>query len=112
MERELLELYSDNLLSSFSNTTATGLSIMTEGEISHDKETRFLSSGEYTSKELWEIVKPTIREIENKDGIVAIDDTIEKKPYTEENEIVNWYHDHSKGRSVKGINIVLALYYI
>lgn len=110
MNRELLELYSDYLLSSFSYTTATGLSIMTEGEISHDKVTRFLSEGDFTSKELWKIIKPTVREIETDDGIVAIDDTIEEKPYTEENEIVNWYYDHTRGRSVKGINLISALY--
>lgn len=110
MNKELLELYSDYLLSSFSYTTATGLSVMTEGEISHDKITRFLSGNELGSKELWKIVKPTVREIETEDGIIAIDDTIEEKPYTEENEIVNWYYDHTKGRSVKGINLITALY--
>lgn len=110
MDKELLELYSDYLLSSFSYTTATGLSIMTEGEISHDKITRFLSESDLSSKQLWKLVKPTIREIETEDGIVAIDDTIEEKPYTEENEIVSWYHDHTKGRSVKGINLLSALY--
>lgn len=110
MDKELLELYSDYLLSSFSYTTATGLSIMTEGEISHDKITRFLSGNELGSKELWKMVKPTVRKIEREDGIIAIDDTIEEKPYTEENEIVNWYYDHTKGRSVKGINLITALY--
>ena len=110
MDKELLELYSDYLLSSFSYTTATGLSIMTEGEISHDKVTRFLSGIDFTSKDYWKIIKPTIRGIEAADGIVVIDDTIEEKPYTEENEIVNCYHDHSKGRSIKGINIISSLY--
>jgi len=89
---------------------ATGLSIMTEGEISHDKVTRFLSESDFSSKDLWKMVKPTIRKIQSEDGIIAIDDTIEEKPYTEENEIVNWYHDHTKGRSVKGINLLSALY--
>ena len=83
---------------------------MTEGEISHDKVTRFLSESDFSSKELWKIVKPTVRGIETEDGIVALDDTIEEKPYTEENEIVGWYHDHSKGRAVKGINLISALY--
>ena len=110
MDKELLELYSDYLLSSFSYTTATGLSVMTEGEISHDKVTRFLSERDFSSKDLWKLVKPTIREIQTEGGIIAIDDTIEEKPYTEENEIVNWYHDHAKGRAVKGINILSALY--
>jgi hypothetical protein len=42
MNKDLLELYSNYLLSTFSHTTATGLSAMTNGAISHDKITRFL----------------------------------------------------------------------
>ncbi len=41
----MLDIYSDYLLASFSYTTATGLSRLTEGEISHDQVTRFLSNG-------------------------------------------------------------------
>jgi hypothetical protein len=41
MDKQLLETYTDYLMSSFSYTTATGLSMMVEGEISHDKITRF-----------------------------------------------------------------------
>ncbi|MBI2417884.1 MAG: transposase [Ignavibacteriales bacterium] len=35
---------------------------------------------------------------------------MKEKPYTDENEIVTWHYDHSKSRSIKGINIVNALY--
>jgi hypothetical protein len=28
----------------------------------------------------------------------------------DENEIVCWYYDHSKGRNVKGVNILTAFY--
>src|SRR3989339_2116871 len=111
MNKELLETYSDYLISSFSYTTATGLSMLVEGEISHDKVTRFLSGEDFTSAKLWEIVKSTIREIENEEGVIIFDDTIEEKPSTDENEIVSWHYDHSKGRAVKGINIISALYY-
>lgn len=111
MDKQLLEIYTDYLMSSFSYTTATGLSMMVEGEISHDKVTRFLSSRDFTSTDLWGIVKPRVREIESEEGVLVIDDTIEEKPSTDENEIVNWYYDHSKGRTVKGINIISALYY-
>ena len=69
-----------------------------------------MSENDFSSKRLWKIVKPTIREIETEDAIEALDNTIEEKPYTEENEIVGWYHDHSKGRSVKGINLISSLY--
>ena len=57
MDKKLLALYSDYLLSSFGATTATGLSSLLDGQISHDQVTRFLSQAEYTSKELWHQVK-------------------------------------------------------
>jgi len=52
-----------------------------------------------------------VREIEKDDGVLIFDDTLEEKPYTDENEIVTWHFDHSKGRTVKGINILNALYH-
>lgn len=115
MNKQLLETYSDYLMSSFSYTTATGLSLMVEGEISHDKVTRFLRAEELTSSKLCKIIKPKVREIESayggEEGVIIIDDTIEEKPSTDENEIVSWHYDHSQGKSVKGINIITALYY-
>ena len=41
MDKEILDLYSDYLLSSFSYTTAAGLSGLLEGSPSHDRTTRF-----------------------------------------------------------------------
>ena len=82
MNKELLELYSDYLLSSFGATTATGLSGMLEGEVSHDRITRFLSSEDYDSKTLWRLVKPMVREIECEDGVLIFDGTIQEKPHT------------------------------
>lgn len=115
MKKELLELYTDYLLSSFSYTRATGLSVMSEGKISHDKVTRFLSSENFTPSGLWELIKATVREIESasggEEGVLIIDDTIEEKPSTDENEIICWHFDHSQGRSVKGVNIISAMYY-
>ena len=54
-------------------------------------------------------MKPLIRKVEQEDGILIFDDTIEEKPYTDENEIVCWHFDHAQNRSVKGINILSAL---
>lgn len=110
MNKDLLELYSDYLLSSFTHTTATGLSAMTAGEVSHDTITRFLASEEMDSRALWRLVKPLARQVEGDDAVLLIDDTIEEKPYTDESELVCWHYDHSKGRSVKGINLISALY--
>ena len=111
MDKQLLEIYSDFLISSFSYTTATKLSILSEGEISHDKVTRFLSSEDFQSSGLWKLVKRTVKEMESAEGVIIIDDTIEEKPSTDENEIVSWHYDHKKGTNVKGINIISALYY-
>lgn len=111
MNKDLLDLYSDYLLSSFSHVTATGLSRMTGGEISHDRITRFLASEEMDSRALWRLVKSLARQVEgDDDGVLVIDDTIDEKPYTDESELVCWHYDHSKGRSVKGLNLISALY--
>lgn len=111
MNKQLLDLYSDYLISSFSYTTATGLSSVLEGAISHDKITRFLAEEEYDSKSLWKLVKPVVRKIEGEDGVLIFDDTIEEKPYTDENELITWHFDHTFGRSVKGVNILSGLYH-
>lgn len=111
MKKELLELYSDYLLSSFGATTATGLSAVLEGEVSHDKITRFLSTDDYDSRALWKLVKPMVRSIERADGVLIFDDTIQEKPHTDENEIVSWHFDHSKNRNVKGINLLNCIYH-
>jgi hypothetical protein len=111
MNTELLEIYSDYLLSSFGQTTATGLSNLLDGELSHDQVTRFLNWDDYDSKTLWQHVKKAVREVEREDGVLIFDDTIQEKPYTDENELVCWHFDHTKGRSVKGINILNCLYH-
>jgi len=111
MEFKILDLYTDYLISSFGQTTATGMARLLDNKMSHDKITRFLSSREFTSKDLWKFAKKIVREIESNDGIIAIDDSIEEKPYTDENELICWHYDHSKGRSIRGIGFITALYY-
>ena len=107
----LLDLYTDYLLSSFGQTTATGLSKVLDGAISHDKITRLLSENSFSSKDLWSEVKPIVREFENELAFVIFDDTLLEKPYTDENEIVGWFYDHSRNRSKKGINLLTAFYH-
>ena len=111
MNKEILDLYTDYLISSFGQTTATGLSKLMKGNVSHDQVSRMLSSPKKTSKDLWCMVKPKVRQVECPDGLMILDDSIEEKPYTDENEIVCWHYDHSKGRNVKGINFITTLYY-
>ena len=111
MNKELLEQYSDYLLSSFGATTATGLSAMLDGEVSHDRVTRFLSVDIYDSKTLWRLVKPMVRKIEREDGVLIFDDTIVEKRHTDENEVATWHFDHAKNRRVKGINLLNCVYH-
>jgi hypothetical protein len=108
--KQMLDIYSDYLIASFSQTSATGLSNLVNGEISHDQVTRFLSQEKKTAKDLWLIAKPFVKKIQSPQGVLIIDDSTEEKPYTDENDIICWHYDHSKQQNVKGINFVSCLY--
>jgi hypothetical protein len=108
---KLLDLYSDYLISAFGQTTATGLSFLLNGEISHDQVQRSLAGEQQTSADLWRIAKPHVRKIESEEGVAIVDDSIAEKPYTDENEIICWHYDHAQQRTVKGINFVTCLYH-
>jgi DDE superfamily endonuclease len=108
---KLLDLYSDYLISAFGQTTATGLSALLNGEISHDSIQRFLAGERQTSIHLWRVVKPHVRKIESPEGVLIVDDSIAEKPYTDENDIICWHYDHAQQRNVKGINFVTCLYH-
>jgi hypothetical protein len=51
-----------------------------------------------------------LRQVETDDAVLVLDDSIEEKPYTDESDLICWHWDHSKQRSVKGINFITALY--
>jgi len=106
----MLELYSDYLLASFGQTSATRLSQLLEGAVSHDQITRFLHQGLPLSKTLWRLAKPLVRHIESPDGVLIVDDSVEQKPYSTENGTIEWHYDHSVGRVVKGLNFITAFY--
>jgi len=108
--QSVADLYSDYLLASFGATTATGLSQLLEGEVSHDQVTRYLAGTQKTASDLWRTVKPFVREVQSEAGVLILDDSIEEKPYTDENDLVCWHSDHSKDRMLKGINFLTALY--
>ena len=106
---DMLDLYTDYLICQNHHATATGLSDMVDGEFSHDKVSRFLRFQNLDSKFLWHYVKSSIREKESAQGVFLLDDTIEDKPYTDENEINCWHYSHAKGRVVKGINLLTCM---
>jgi len=110
-DKQLQALYSDYLITSFGQTSATGLSRLVDGAVSHDRVTRFLSERDYTSKDLWCGVKSKVRDIEDDDGVLILDDTVQEKPHTDENDLICWHFDHTKNRSVKGINLLNCCYH-
>ena len=106
--KNVMDLYTDYLLSSFGQVTATGLSNLLDGSVSHDKITRMLSGEGFNSKNLWHEVKPLVRTHESEDACLIFDDTIVSKPYTDENDLICWHWDHSNNRNEKGINLLTA----
>ena len=116
---DIFDLYTDYLISSTHSTssvttglaTSVNLSRILDGEISHDRITRFLSDKEFNSKDLWKLVKRKVRDIETEDGVLIFDDSVEEKRYTDENELICWHWDHTIGKAVKGVNQLSLVYY-
>lgn len=107
---ELLDLYTDYLVSAFGAVTSTGLSQMLDSAVSHDRISRMLGKREFTQQDYWKAIKGLVRRVESPHGVIKIDDTIEEKPHSTENSIICWHYDHSKDRNVKGINILNFVY--
>lgn len=111
---QIMDLYSDFLMTSPNIVSALLLENVLDKAHSHDSITRMLSQHELDQKEYWGNIKKTVRQIESgADGVICIDDTIEEKPHSEENELIAWHHDHSKkglDKMVKGIQILTFTY--
>ena len=104
------DIYTDYLIAQNKHATATGLANLMPDELSHDQITRLLNKAPQTSKDLWLEVKSDVREHESADdGVLAIDDMIAEKPYSDENDIIAWHYDHCKGAAVKGVNLLTAM---
>ena len=72
MKKELPELYSGYLLSSFGYTAAAGLSDLPDSQTGHDRITDFLAKSDFNSGDLWLPVKETVRSVESDDGVSDI----------------------------------------
>ncbi len=60
-QEEFLDMYTHYLMCQNQHATATVLSQLLDGLMSHDKITRFLNTNEFGSKDLWQYVKPEVR---------------------------------------------------
>ena len=74
--KQIFELYIDYLVTLFSYTTASGLSNILDGVISHDQMTRVLSHKQFTSAVLWANVKKEGWQIESDDLVLIFDDRV------------------------------------
>ena len=110
MNFKLFDLYSDYLLSSFSATTATGMSALMGKAISQDQISRMRNGQQLEPADWWQMVKPSVGSMQGAEGVITIDDSIVEKPYTDENELICWHYDHAQAGMVKGINFITALY--
>jgi hypothetical protein len=105
-----LDLYTDYLLSSFGQTSATNMARLMDDQISHDDVTRFLSQPLQIGQTLWKTVKPLVREHQTDQGLLLVDDSLLHKPHSQETGLVSTYFDHTRNEYVKAINFLTLLY--
>ena len=72
MRNNLLDLYTDYLITSTSYTTATGLSKVLDNGLSHDQVTRFLKKEKLDNARLWTFIKPLVRSVEQKNSVLIV----------------------------------------
>lgn len=110
-----LDLYTDYLISSTGQTSATGLSRLLAGAVSHDQVTRWLTNSYLDSQQVWAAAKPLIRRAERQRpaeefAVLIVDDCVLEKVHTDPSALICTHWDHSVGRFVKGLNFVSLLY--
>ncbi len=110
-----LDLYTDYLISSTGQDSATGMSSLYYVAISHDQVTRLLTSSSLDSKDLWQKAKPLTGQTQAKlsqeeFAVVIVDDSLAQKPHTDESALITTYWDHSLKRYIKGVNFLTLLY--
>mgnify|MGYP000087686547 FL=1 len=110
-----LDAYTDFLISSNGPATATNLSRLHQGAISHDQVTRWLASDYLDSKKVWAHAKPLIKnDLSTKTAqdfaVLIVDDSLLEKPHTDPNAMVARYWDHCSNTYVKAVNFMSLLY--
>ncbi len=110
-----LGLYTDYLISSTGQTSATNLSRLLAGVVSHDQVTRWLRTSYPDSAQVWAQAKPLIRQAERQRpsdefAVLIFDDSILEKAHTDPSALICTHWDHSQQRFVKGLNFVSLLY--
>lgn len=105
-----MDLYSDFLTGSPNVASALVFSKVLNNLFSHDAITRMLAQPEIDQKEYWRSIKKVVRQVELPTGVISVDDFIEYKPHSSENELISYHYDHVSGQSKKGINLISFTY--
>jgi hypothetical protein len=108
---DLLDLYTDCLISNCGLATATGMSAALDNRITHDRVTDLLNSSYINSRRLWAEVRSMCDEIEQDAAVLIIDDSVEAKPYTDCNDIIQWHLRNYRTIDLKGIRTFLFAQY-
>jgi hypothetical protein len=95
--------YIEYLIATPKNYTATNLADHL-GTVSHDAITDFLAIEKVNSKDLWEQVKPIIRD--TFDSYLIIDDSVQDKSYSNKIEVTQYQWSGLEGKVIKGIGVV------
>lgn len=103
------DIYIDYLITQNAQATATGCSELLDNQVKHDSFTRMLSSGSYDAQFVWSENKAAIRQTEDDDGALILDNSICHKPHSKVSQIICYHYDHAEGRTVKGINLLTAM---
>ena len=82
MAKRLLALYIDYLLLFFRVAPARGLSALETSAVSPAPVTRFVLGVAYDSQTRWPPVKPLVWAVEQADGVLIVDDTIQESRHT------------------------------
>lgn len=106
---QVSDIYIDYLLTQNAQATATGCAELLDNEVKHDSFTRMLLRAEYDSKFVWSANKTSVRQAENPNGVLILDNSICHKPHSKLSEIICYHYDHSEGRTVKGVNLLTAM---
>jgi hypothetical protein len=105
----MVDLYTNYLIASFLST-AISCSGSLHDAVSHKQIIRYLTERLNTSRNLWRLYDPLVRQVENTDSVLALDDTNEERPYTAENDRISWHFDALKHRVVKGTTFLNTFY--
>lgn len=102
-----LELYTKFLIANHNRYSGVELSKTSDGRLSHDSVSKWLSEASFDSKNLW----PHVKEMIDKGmGYLIADDSVLDKRFSKNNELVGRHWSGNEHRLICGIDLVNLLW--